>query len=159
MEFSKLKKGMFGYSKASVIEYVATLNNEFNKKVEDISNENAELLKKVEDLQNKLSASEEGATQMRDSIEKQNKELDIAAVMADVHKFADSLKEKAEEEYRLQIEANENALRYEKERVEIIRQNIEVINEEISRYLTDVKATLDSYNEVIKAQVETDSQE
>lgn len=91
MESNLLKKSFWGYSKISVSEYIARINQEFSQKLRDTAVEHE---REKEELQEKLAQLE------RENKELQNRQNKVAAILLDAKAFAAQLKDKAEAENR-----------------------------------------------------------
>ena len=89
MDKEILKTAMFGYSKISVCQYIATMNEEFNDKLmaeaDAFREERAKLQKKIDDLEAELAVYKQNA-------------YDVGEVLMDARQHADQLRQKAEEE-------------------------------------------------------------
>ncbi|MBQ9134374.1 MAG: DivIVA domain-containing protein [Clostridia bacterium] len=84
-----LKNALFGYSKLSVCEYIASVNEEFSQK---LLQEAAEYKKDKEELKAKIAALEEELVQYRKA------HSDVATVLFEAQQYADILKRQAEAE-------------------------------------------------------------
>ena len=101
MDKEILKGALFGYSKISVCQYIATMNEEFNAKLmgetEAFRKERTILQKKVDDLEAELAVYKQNA-------------CDVGEVLLDARQHADQLRQQAEEDAaQLRRQAQEEA--------------------------------------------------
>ena len=89
MDKDILKSALFGYSKISVCQYIAAINEEFNTKfmveTEAFREERAKLQKKVDDLEAELVVYKQNA-------------CDVGEVLLEARQYADQLRQQAEED-------------------------------------------------------------
>ena len=87
MDKEILKTALFGYSKISVCQYIATMNEEFNAKLmaetESFREERTSLHKKIDDLEAELATYKQTAN-------------DIGEALLDAHRHADQIRQQAE---------------------------------------------------------------
>ena len=87
MDKEILKTALFGYSKISVCQYIATMNEEFNAKLmaetESFREERTRLHKKIDDLEAELATYKQTAN-------------DIGEALLDAHRHADQIRQQAE---------------------------------------------------------------
>ena len=92
MDKKILKSALFGYSKISVCQYIAAINEEFNAKfmaeTEAFREERTKLQKKVDDLEAELAVYKQNA-------------CDVGEVLLDARQHADQLRRQAEEDATL----------------------------------------------------------
>lgn len=92
MDKKILKSALFGYSKISVCQYIAAMNEEFNAKLmaetEAFREERAKLQKKLDDLEAELAVCKQNA-------------CDVGEVLLDARQHADQLRQQAEEDAAL----------------------------------------------------------
>ena len=106
MDKEILKSALFGYSKISVCQYIATMNEEINKKLmaeaDSFREERARLQKKIDDLEAELSTHKQNA-------------CNVGTMLLEAGQYAEQLRQQA------QAEAAE-LLRQAKEEAEQLRQ-------------------------------------
>ena len=92
MDKEILKSALFGYSKISVCQYIAIMNEEFNAKLmaetDSFREERSRLQKKIDDLEAELA------------VYKQNV-CDVGEALLDARQHADQLRQQAEEDAAL----------------------------------------------------------
>ena len=89
MEKENLKSALFGYSKISVCQYIATMNEEFNAKLmaeaDSFREERSMLQKKIDELETELAAYKQSA-------------YEVGEVLLDARQHADQLRQQAQED-------------------------------------------------------------
>ena len=89
MDKEILKSALFGYSKISVCQYIATMNEEFNAKLmaeaETFCKEHSRLQKKIDDLEAELATHKRNA-------------CDVGTLLLGVEQYAEQLRQQAQEE-------------------------------------------------------------
>ena len=101
MDKEFLKSALFGYSKISVCQYIATMNEEFNEKLmaetEAFRKERTKLQNKIDDLETELAVYKQNA-------------YNVSEVLLDARQHADQLCQQAEEDAaQLRRQAQEEA--------------------------------------------------
>ena len=118
MDKDILKSALFGYSKISVCQYIATMNEDFNAKLmaETVAfrEERSKLQKKVDDLEVELAAHKQNA-------------YDVGTMLLEAGQFAEQIRQQAQEEVtqlrqQAQEEAAELLRQAQEEAAEILRQ-------------------------------------
>lgn len=150
MELKELKKGLFGFSKSSVYEYISSLNKacadkvdevkreklyslsslsrtneELNEKLACLENENAMLKKQLEEKELSLAELSEKCVQTTElPAEKKTVEAEVCDILTEAKQFAQHLKDKAcaeNEELR-----QKNLAAYEAERKRLLSYSDEI---------------------------------
>ncbi|MBR5470673.1 MAG: DivIVA domain-containing protein [Oscillibacter sp.] len=89
MDKEILKSALFGYSKISVCQYIATMNEEFNAKLmaeaDSFREERSRLQKKIDDLEAELAALKQNA-------------CDVGTMLLEAGQYAEQLRQQAQEE-------------------------------------------------------------
>ena len=89
MDKEILKSALFGYSKISVCQYIATMNEEFNAKLmaeaDSFREERSRLQKKIDDLEAELAAHKQNA-------------CDVGTMLLEAGQYAEQLRQQAQEE-------------------------------------------------------------
>ena len=89
MDKEILKSALFGYSKISVCQYIATMNEEFNAKLmaeaDSFREERSRLQKKIDDLEAELAAHKQNA-------------CDVGTMLLEAGQYAEQLRQHAQEE-------------------------------------------------------------
>ena len=120
MDKKILKSALFGYSKISVCQYIATMNEEFNAKLmaeaDSFREERSRLQKKIDDLEAELSVHKQNA-------------CDVGTMLLEAGQYAEQLRQQA------QAEAAE-LLRQAQEEAEQIRSQTK---NEADQFLLDIK--------------------
>ena len=101
MDKDVIKSALFGYSKISVCQYIATMNEEFNAKLmaeaASFREERTKLQKKIDDLELELVAHKQNA-------------CDVGTMMLEAGQYAEQLRQQAQEEVaQLRQQAQEEA--------------------------------------------------
>ena len=116
MDKEILKSALFGYSKISVCQYIATMNEEFNAKLmaeaDSFREERSRLQKKIDDVEAELAAHKQNA-------------CDVGTMLLEAGQYAEQLRQQAQEEAaQLRLQAQEEAaelLRQAQEEAEQLR--------------------------------------
>ena len=89
MDKEILKSALFGYSKISVCQYIATMNEEFNAKLmaeaDSFREERSMLQKKIDDLEAELAAHKQNA-------------CDVGTMLLEAGQYAEQLRQQAQAE-------------------------------------------------------------
>ena len=89
MDKEILRNALFGYSKISVCQYIATMNEEFNAKLmaeaDSFREERSQLQKKIDDLEAELSVHKQNA-------------CDVGTMLLEAGQYAEQLRQHAQEE-------------------------------------------------------------
>ena len=101
MDKEILKSALFGYSKISVCQHIATMNEEFNAKLmaetDSFREECSRLQKKIDNLEAELSVHKQNA-------------CDVGTVLLEAGQYAEQLRQQAQEESaQLRQQAQEEA--------------------------------------------------
>ncbi len=120
MDKNILKSALFGYSKISVCQYIAAMNEEFNAKfLEEAASfreENSRLQKKIDDLEAELAAHKQNA-------------CDVGNMILEAGQYAEKLHQQAQEEA-------EQLLRQAQEEAEQLRSQVK---NETDQFLLEIK--------------------
>ena len=131
MDKEILKNALFGYSKISVCQYIATMNEEFNAKLmaeaDSFREERSRLQKKIDDLEAELSVHKQNA-------------CDVGTILLEAGQYAEQLRQQAQEEaallrHQAQGEAAE-LLRKAQEEAELLRSQAK---NETDQFLLEIK--------------------
>ena len=128
MDKEILKSTLFGYSKISVCQYIAKMNEEFNAKLmaeaDSFREERSRLQKKIDDLEAELAAHKQNA-------------CDVGTMLLEAGQYAEQLRQQAREETtQLRRQAQEETtelLRQAQEEAEQFRQQAREESAEILR--------------------------
>ncbi len=126
METTTLKSSFFGYSKTSVCEYIARINEEYSKKITDVY---AEKDKMQQELRERIAQLEKENEHLR------NNHDEVAAILLDAKTFADQLHTKAEAENQKLRAENKARSDAEIARIHTYQKSINVIQNEIRQLL------------------------
>ena len=126
-----LKNALFGYSKISVCQYIATMNEDFNAKLmaetESFREERLRLQKRIDEMEAELSAHKQNA-------------CDVGVVLLEAGQYAEQFRQQAQEEAeQLRRQAREEAeeiLRQAKEEAEQIRSQTK---HEMDQFLLEIQ--------------------
>ena len=131
MDKEILKSALFGYSKISVCQYIATMSEEFNAKLmaeaDSFREERSKLQKKIDDLDAELAVHKQNA-------------CDVGTMLLEAGQYAEKLRQQAQEEAaQLRQQAQEEAaelLRQAQEEAEQLRFQTET---ETDQFLLEIK--------------------
>ena len=117
MDKEILKSALFGYSKISVCQYIATMNEEFNAKLmaetDSFREEHSRQQKKIDDLEAELAVHKQNA-------------CDVGTMLLEAGQYAEQIRQQA------QVEASA-LLQQAKEDAEQLRQQTQAEAEELLR--------------------------
>ena len=130
MELDKLKKGFFGYKKASVYEYIVFLEEEFSAKLME---KDAQIKETEEKYLSKIQQMEEEMKALRQKCDAQNGEQTmIAAALVEAKRFAEQLKkessakeEEAWEKFEKELKETYRELKMYQEQIADIRKGFQ----------------------------------
>ena len=95
MKFDQMKKGFFGYQKASVYEYITKIEEEFSSKFME---KEEQYQQNEEQYRNRIAKLEEELREVREQLEqKREEQMTIASTLLDATRYAESLRQEAEE--------------------------------------------------------------
>ena len=157
MDKKILKSALFGYSKISVCQYIATMNEEFNAKLmaeaDSFREERSRLQKKIDDLEAELSVHKQNA-------------CDVGTMLLEAGQYAEQLRQQAQAEAaELLRQAQEEAeqLRSQaknetdqflleiKEKGQAQTQRLELYTEAIVKIREDIAALADRTDDALNA--------
>ena len=138
MEKLLMKTSLFGYSKASVCEYVAKLNEDFTRKLLGIMQDNEA---KQQELQSKIASLEQENKRLRNEYD------NISGAFLDARQYANNLRTMAEEENNNFRSANKQIYEEQIGRLKEFRDNINAVRD-------NLKALTESCDRDIRAQEE-----
>ena len=125
MDKDILKSALFGYSKISVCQYIATMNEEFNAKLmaeaASFREERTKLQKKIDDLELELVAHKQNA-------------CDVGTMMLEAGQYAEQLRQQAQEEVaQLRQQAQEEVAQLRQQTQEEVAQLRQQTQEEVAQ--------------------------
>ena len=131
MDKGILKNALFGYSKISVCQYIATMNEEFNAKLmaeaDSFREEHSRQQKKIDNLEAELAVHKQNA-------------CDVGTMLLEAGQYAEQLRQQAQEEAaQLRQQAQEEAaelLRQAQEEAEQLRFQTKT---ETDQFLLEIK--------------------
>ncbi len=130
---SKFKSSLFGYKKTDVLEYIAELSQNLEKKHKD---ELDKLKGEILQLKNQLEAEK-------------NVENKVAKIIIEAQNFAEKLKEKAIRENDELVRQNEESAKKTEERIKDCNSRISAIIESISKIALETTQSLNNAKEEI----------
>ena len=128
----KFKRGLFGYTKKTVNEYVALMNNQFHKKLDDKDDLCDDLKKEIEELKAK---NKELETKIKDS---ESKHSYVGEVLVKAQEKADEIVTEATKEALMRKSSIEDEI---KEASMILKK----MNEEIKQLKLNVEDSVSKY--------------
>lgn len=136
MEKNIMKSAFFGYSKTSVCEYIAKINEEFSRQLLELEKENK---KEREELKGRLEATE------KELHEYKKAHSDIANALLEAKQYAASLKQKAEEENERLAAENRRLHKEQSERLALYTAAVDKLRSEMSVFAADTDRKLAAY--------------
>ena len=134
-----LKSALFGYSKISVCQYIATMNEEFNEKLmaeaDSFREERSTLQRKIDDLEVELAAHKQNA-------------CDVGTMLLEAGQYAEQLRRQTQEE------AAELLRKTQEEAAELLRQ----AKEETQQLRSQTKNETDQFLLEIKTKGQAQTQ-
>ena len=150
MDKEILKSALFGYSKISVCQYIATMNEEFNAKLmaeaDSFREERSMLQKKIDDLEAELAAHKQNA-------------CDVGTMLLEAGQYAEQLRQQAQAEAaellrQAQEEAEQLRQQTQEEAAELLRQT----QEEAEQLRSQTKNETDQFLLEIKTKGQAQTQ-
>ena len=137
MDKDVIKSALFGYSKISVCQYIATMNEEFNAKLmaeaASFREERTKLQKKIDDLELELVAHKQNA-------------CDVGTMMLEAGQYAEQLRQQAQEEVaQLRQQAQEEVAQLRQQAQEEAEQILQQAREEAEQLQTRTKDETDQF--------------
>lgn len=131
-----LKNALFGYSKTSVCEYIAQVNEEFSNRLLSLTDEHKkeknELKSKMEVLETELA-------------EYKRVHGDITTALVEARKYATTLKQQAEEDDRRMREENAEKYKVQETRLSSYITEIEELREQLTHFVANTEKQLQGY--------------
>lgn len=150
MDKEILKSALFGYSKISVCQYIATMNEEFNAKLmaetDSFREEHSKQQKKIDDLEAELAVHKQNA-------------CDVGTMLLEAGQYAEQLRQQAQAEAaellrQAQEEAEQLRQQTQEEAAELLRQT----QEEAEQLRSQTKNEADQFLLEIKTKGQAQTQ-
>ena len=146
MDKDVIKSALFGYSKISVCQYIATMNEEFNAKLmaeaASFREERTKLQKKIDDLELELVAHKQNA-------------CDVGTMLLEAGQYAEQLRQQAQGEVaELRQQAQEESAQLLQQAQEEAAQLLQQAQEETAQLLRQAQEEASQLRD--QAQKETD---
>ena len=150
MDKEILKSALFGYSKISVCQYIATMNEEFNAKLmaeaDSFREEHSRLQKKIDNLEAELAVHKQNA-------------CDVGTMLLEAGQYAEQLRQQAQAEAaellrQAQEEAEQLRQQTQEEAAELLRQT----QEEAEQLRSQTKNEADQFLLEIKTKGQAQTQ-
>lgn len=152
MKLDQLKKGFFGYKKASVYEYISLMDEEFSAKLLE---KEAEYRKGEEQYRERIIALEEELNQVRDQLEQQRKEqMTIASTLMEATRYGESLRQAAQAREQKEREAWEKKLAENEKEINKYHEQIKSVREmfgSLLRAMDEQIQTVEQKAEAVKS--------
>lgn len=142
MDKKAFKNSFWGYSKTSVCEYIARINEEFSRKFLSTIEEHEQIEK---ELREKIAKMEKENEQLR------SRQNEVTAILLDAKSFAAELNDKAEAENRRMTAENTKRRMAELARIRSYGKRIDSIRDEIGNLLQVIDAELSQNRDRISA--------
>ena len=136
MDKGIIKSAFFGYSKTSVCEYIADMNEKFSHQILELENEHR---KEKEELKGRLEATEKELNEYKKA------HGDIANALLEAKQYAASLKQKAEEENERLVAENKRLHKEQSERLALYAAAVDKLRSELSVFTADTDEKLAAY--------------
>lgn len=136
MDKEIIKSAFFGYSKTSVCEYIADMNEKFSHQILELENEHR---KEKEELKGRLEVTEKELDEYKKA------HGDIANALLEAKQYAASLKQKAEEENEQLAAENKRLHKEQSERLALYAAAVDKLRSELSVFTADTDEKLASY--------------
>lgn len=136
MEKIILKNALFGYSKTSVCEYIAQVNEEFSNRLLSITDEHQ---KEKNELKSKMEALE------TELAEYKRVHGDITTALIEARKYATTLKQQAEEDDRRIREENAEKYKVQETRLASYITEVEELREQLTNFVANSEKQLQGY--------------
>ena len=136
MDKGIMKNAFFGYSKTSVCEYIAAMNEEFSRQILELEKEHK---KEREELKGRLEATEKELNEYK------NAHGEIASALLDAKQYAASLKQKADEETERLAAENKRLHKEQTERLASYAAAVDKLRSELSVFTADTDEKLAAY--------------
>ena len=136
MDKGIMKNAFFGYSKTSVCEYIAAMNEEFSRQILELENEHR---KEKEELKGRLEATEKELDEYKKA------HGDIANALLEAKQYAASLKQRAEEENERLAAENKRIHKEQTERLARYEAAVDKLRRELSVFTADTDEKLTAY--------------
>jgi cell division septum initiation protein DivIVA len=131
-----IKNAFFGYSKTSVCEYIAAMNEEFSRQLLDLENEHK---KEKDELKVRLDATEKELDEYKKA------HGDIANALLEAQQYAASLKQKAEEENEQLVAENQRLHKQQSDRLALYAAAVDRLRKELAVFTADTDKRLSEY--------------
>lgn len=114
MQLESLKKGMFGYTKESVLRYISTMEEDFSAKLVE---RDVQSKKDTETYTRRIQELEEALSSLKKEYEAQQaRQLMIADTLLEAQRHAAQMKAETEQqEFKLRQQLEQDAARYQAE--------------------------------------------
>lgn len=141
MQIQEMKKGLFGYKKESVYQYVSALNEEFSQKLIEKDEKNEVLVKELRERTQALEAELERVK--RESEDLRKKQLAVSDSIIDARDYAAQLKSETRRREQALYDQMEARMNKENRRLDGYTENIGKLREQI-------KDVLEKFDEELK---------
>lgn len=131
-----LKKSFYGYSKESVYEYIAELNEEFSERVLKNDAEHNARIKSLEETINQLK---------NENLELKRRESAITSALIEAQQYAKALKIQALKAHKEQVKDTEEKHAEARARINAIMEDITGFEKDIAASLEKIKADLQAF--------------
>ena len=138
MERKMLKTSLLGFSKSSVCEYIADVNEDFNRQIKDLNREHK---KETERLNEKIARLEQ---ELRDY---NTRNVDISKAILDAQSYANTQKDQADEQYQAAMERIQAQIGAENGRLEQYQGFIRQMHENLVAFLEETDRRLLEFEE------------
>ena len=131
-----LKKSFYGYSKESVYEYIAELNEEFSERVLKNDAEHNARIRSLEETINQLK---------NENLELKRRESAITSALIEAQQYAKALKIQALKAHKEQVKDTEEKHAEARARINAIMEDITGFEKDIAASLEKIKADLQAF--------------
>jgi predicted nucleic acid-binding Zn-ribbon protein len=152
MKLDQLKKGLWGFQKASVYAYITMAEEEFSAK---LAEKDSRLEASEEQYRGRVEALEQELRTVKEALEQQRSEkMEIASTLLAATQYAETLRREAEETARKEREAWERQLAAAQRELEQYRRQVSGVRELLAtllRGMDDQTQDLEQKMEAVQA--------
>ncbi len=160
MDLSNLKKGLFGYNKLAVANYIASLDSEYSAKIQELQKQSSETKETLHGQMESLrSEYDEKIRELREQVEKLRQERDdlrssndtIADTLIAAQEYAVELKARSDQRDKERDEEHLRVLEGQYGKVQDFSGKIHGLLEQVNEILQDVAGNLEKKEEKLNA--------
>lgn len=136
MTMNELKSGFFGYQKASVYQYITSLEEEFSAR---LAQQEEEARQAAEQYRQRIDQLEEELRAVRQQYEAQrNEQMVIASTLMEAQRYAGQLRQEAEERLQEEQQRLDEAAAAQNRELDQYRARVEELRESLLSMLREM---------------------